>query len=157
MRTLLLKLEPIIWLMFGQGILLGTMLLTGWILVVGILIPMGIVDASALNYVRAHQIATTSLFGIIPIGKLILAALLLIVIAFGLGFATGGGDLATRSVMGLGTGQRNLSAAFVVAVQNFGLKIVDVSDPAAMGAIGQVWRQSRGRTCVFWGTCRTTN
>ena len=78
MRTLLLKLEPIIWLMFGQGILLGTMLLTGWILVVGILIPMGIVDASALNYVRAHQIATTSLFGFIPIGKLILAALLVL-------------------------------------------------------------------------------
>ena len=78
MRTLLLKLEPIIWLMFGQGILLGTMLLTGWILVVGILIPMGIVDASALNYVRAHQIATTSLFGFIPIGQLILAALLVL-------------------------------------------------------------------------------
>ena len=49
----------------------------------------------------------------------VFAALLLIVIAFGLGFATVGGDLATRSVMGLGTGQRNLSSAFVVAVQNF--------------------------------------
>lgn len=78
MRTLLLKLEPIIWLMFGQGILLGTMLLTGWILVVGILIPMGIVDSSALNYMRAHQIATTTLFGIVPLGKLILAALLVL-------------------------------------------------------------------------------
>ncbi len=78
MRTMLLKLEPIIWLMFGQGILLGTMLLTGWILVVGILIPMGLVDASALNYVRAHQIATTSLFGIIPVGQLVLAALLVL-------------------------------------------------------------------------------
>ena len=31
-----------------------------------------------------------------------------------------GADLATRSVMGLGTGQRNLSAALVVAAQNFG-------------------------------------
>ncbi len=49
----------------------------------------------------------------------IIAAALLIVIAFGLGFAAGGRDLATRSVMGLGAGQRNLSAAFVVAVQNF--------------------------------------
>ena len=78
MRTLLLKLEPIIWLMFGQGILLGTMLLTGWILVVGILIPMGIVDASALDYERAHRIATASLFGIIPIGQLLLAALLVL-------------------------------------------------------------------------------
>lgn len=50
----------------------------------------------------------------------ILAAALLIGIAFGLGFVSGGRDLGTRSVMGLGAGQRNLSAAFVVAVQNFG-------------------------------------
>ena len=78
MRTLLLKLEPIIWLMFGQGILLGTMLLTGWILVVGILVPVGIVDSSALNYVRAHEIATASLFGFIPVGQLVLAALLVL-------------------------------------------------------------------------------
>lgn len=49
----------------------------------------------------------------------ILAAALLIAIAFGLGFVSGGKDLSARSVMGLGTGQRNLSAAFVVAVQNF--------------------------------------
>ena len=33
MKTLLLKLEPLIWFMFGQGILIGTILLTGWILV----------------------------------------------------------------------------------------------------------------------------
>lgn len=78
MRAVLLKLEPIIWLLFGQGILIGTMLLTGWILVVGILIPIGVVDASALNYIRAHKIATASLLGFIPIGQLILAALLVL-------------------------------------------------------------------------------
>ena len=78
MKTLLLKLEPIIWLMFGQGILLGTILLTPWILVVGILIPMGIVDADAMSYERAHSIFTYSLFGLIPLGKLILAALLVL-------------------------------------------------------------------------------
>ena len=44
MKTLLLKLEPLIWFMFGQGIMIGTMLLTGWILVLGILMPLGIVD-----------------------------------------------------------------------------------------------------------------
>lgn len=49
----------------------------------------------------------------------ILAAALLIAVAFALGYASGGGDPATRTVMGLGAGQRNLSAAFVVAVQNF--------------------------------------
>ena len=78
MRTLLLKLEPIIWLLFGQGILIGTILLTGWILVVGILIPLGLVDASALNYVRAHELATSWLFGVLPLGQLLLAALLVL-------------------------------------------------------------------------------
>jgi fumarate reductase subunit D len=78
MRAFLLKIEPLIWLMFGQGILLGTILLTGWILVVGLLIPLGMVDASALSYDRSHALATASLFGIIPVGKLILAALLVL-------------------------------------------------------------------------------
>ena len=78
MRAFLLKIEPLIWLMFGQGILIGTMLLTGWILVVGLLIPLGMVDASALSYDRAYALATASLFGFIPVGKLILAALLVL-------------------------------------------------------------------------------
>jgi len=38
------------------------------------------------------------------------------VIGFLLGF---GAEQGTRSVLGLGTGQRNLSAAFVVAASNF--------------------------------------
>lgn len=78
MRAFLLKIEPLIWLMFGQGILIGTMLLTGWVLVVGLLIPMGMVDASALSYDRAHALATASLFGFLPVGKLVLAALLVL-------------------------------------------------------------------------------
>jgi len=77
MRAFLLKIEPLIWLMFGQGILIGTMLLTGWILVVGILNPLGFVDPSALAYDRAYSIATASFLGL-PIGKLILAALLVL-------------------------------------------------------------------------------
>jgi fumarate reductase subunit D len=78
MRALLLKLEPIIWLLFGQGILIGTMLLTPFILVVLLLVPLGIVDASALSYERAHSIATYWLFGFIPLGQLVLAALLVL-------------------------------------------------------------------------------
>ena len=78
MKTLLLKLEPLIWFMFGQGILIGTILLTGWILVVGVLMPLGIVDPANLNYMRAHELATASLFGVIPLGQLILAALLVL-------------------------------------------------------------------------------
>ena len=70
MRHLLLKLEPIIWLLFGQGILIGTMLLTGWILVVGIAVPLGIVSPDALGYHRVIDLAAT-----LP-GRVFLLALL---------------------------------------------------------------------------------
>ena len=36
----------------------------------------------------------------------------------------GGSDPTTRSVMGLGTAQRNLSAALVVAAQNFDTSVI---------------------------------
>lgn len=69
MRHLLLRLEPVIWLLFGQGILIGTILLTGWLLVVGIAVPLGWVPAEALAYDRAHSLGSN------PIGRLVLAAL----------------------------------------------------------------------------------
>jgi len=77
MKTLLLKLEPLIWFMFGQGIMIGTMLLTGWILVLGILMPLGIVDPANLDYVRAQALFTTSFLGL-PIAQLLLAALVVL-------------------------------------------------------------------------------
>lgn len=49
----------------------------------------------------------------------ILAALLLVVGALGLGYLLGGADRGTRVVLGLGTAQRNISAAMLVTVQNF--------------------------------------
>lgn len=49
----------------------------------------------------------------------ILALLLFIIGALVIGLLLGGGDPAVRSVMGLGTAQRNISAAIVVAAQNF--------------------------------------
>ena len=70
MKHLLLKLEPLIWLIFGQGILLGTILLTGWLLVVGLAIPLGIVPAEALSYERAH------LLGSSLVGRIVLLALI---------------------------------------------------------------------------------
>jgi succinate dehydrogenase subunit D len=69
MRHLLLRLEPIIWLLFGNGILLGTILLTGWLLVVGLAVPLGLVPAEALAYGRAHALGANLL------GRLVLAAL----------------------------------------------------------------------------------
>ena len=41
MKHFLLRLEPLIWLLFGQGILIGTILLTGWLLVFGVALPFG--------------------------------------------------------------------------------------------------------------------
>ena len=72
MKHLLLKLEPLIWLLFGQGILIGTMLLTGWILVVGVLAPMGLVSPEALGFARAHSLGASLL------GRLFLLALLVL-------------------------------------------------------------------------------
>jgi hypothetical protein len=37
-----------------------------------------------------------------------------------IGFVLGGGEPGVRSVLGLGTAQRNVSAALVVTAQNFG-------------------------------------
>jgi len=70
MKALLLKLEPVIWLLFGQGILIGTILLTGWVLVVGLAIPLGIVPAEALSFERAHRLGAN------PLGRLVLLGLI---------------------------------------------------------------------------------
>jgi fumarate reductase subunit D len=69
MKRLLLTIEPVVWLLFGQGILIGTILLTGWLLVVGLGVPLGIVPADALAWERAHTLAAH------PIGRLVLLAL----------------------------------------------------------------------------------
>ena len=66
----LLKLEPLIWFLFGQGIMIGSILMTGWLLVVGVLAPLGIVPAEALAYERAHMLASH------PVGRLLLVAIL---------------------------------------------------------------------------------
>ena len=49
----------------------------------------------------------------------ILAALIFLVGALAIGLLLGGRDPGMRSVMGLGTAQRNLAAAMLVATQNF--------------------------------------
>lgn len=53
------------------------------------------------------------LFGL----ETILATVILIGGAFGIGFLLGGPDRESREVLGLGTGQRNMGAAIVVATQ----------------------------------------
>jgi BASS family bile acid:Na+ symporter len=54
----------------------------------------------------------------------ILAGILFILAAVVIGYLLGGSDSKIRSVMGLGTGQRNISAALVVAGQNFDMDVV---------------------------------
>jgi len=54
----------------------------------------------------------------------ILAGIIFIVVAVVIGYLLGGSDSSIKSVMGLGTGQRNISAALVVAGQNFGLDVI---------------------------------
>ena len=75
MKALLVRIEPIIWLLFGQGILIGTILLTAWLLVIGVLIPLGVVSPDALAYEREYRLATAAPFGL-PIGRLLLVAIM---------------------------------------------------------------------------------
>ncbi len=68
MKKLLLKLEPVIWVLFGQGIMLGTILLTGWILVMGLAVPLGLVEP--LSYAHAQRLGSHI------IGRVVLFALI---------------------------------------------------------------------------------
>lgn len=72
MKHPLLKFEPLIWLLFGQGILLGTVLLTPWVLVMGLAIPLGIVPADALSYERATMLASHSIGRVVLLGLIAL-------------------------------------------------------------------------------------
>jgi fumarate reductase subunit D len=67
MKHPLLPLEPVIWLLFGLGIMVGTMLLTAWAAVVGLGAPLGWVPADALAFERAHALGSTL------VGRLVLA------------------------------------------------------------------------------------
>ena len=70
MRGLLLRLEPIIWLLFGAGIMVGTLLLPGYLLTVTLAGPLGLLPDGALSFERAHAIASN------PIGRVVLLAII---------------------------------------------------------------------------------
>jgi BASS family bile acid:Na+ symporter len=61
-----------------------------------------------------------SMIGLVG-SKGILAGIIFIVTSVVIGYILGGSESEIRSVMALGTGQRNISAALVVAGQNFGM------------------------------------
>jgi BASS family bile acid:Na+ symporter len=54
----------------------------------------------------------------------ILAGIIFIIAALIIGYLLGGSDPKNKSVMGLGTGQRNIAAALVVAGQNFDSDVI---------------------------------
>ncbi len=75
MKHLLLRLEPVIWLLFGGGIMVGTLLLPGYLLTMGLGVPLGVVPAEALSYERLHAMVAH------PIGGLVFRAVALALIA----------------------------------------------------------------------------
>ena len=68
--------------------------------------------------VGAVILAWDSIISLIGTGGII-AILIFLLVSLVLGYFSGGTDPGTRSVMGLGTAQRNLAAAMVVGGQNF--------------------------------------
>lgn len=74
--------------------------------------------AILLLLVGAIILQWSAIVSLIGTGGLI-AILVFMLISLVLGYVAGGSDAATRSVMGLGTAQRNVSAAMVVGAQNF--------------------------------------
>jgi ACR3 family arsenite transporter len=74
--------------------------------------------AILLLLVGAIILQWSSIVSLIGTGGIV-AIVIFLAVSFVLGYFAGGSDPGTRSVMGLGTAQRNLSAALVVGVQNF--------------------------------------
>ena len=70
MKALLLRLEPVIWLLFGAGIMVGTLLLPGYLLTVTLGGPLGFLPEGAMSFERMHGIASN------PIGRLVLLAII---------------------------------------------------------------------------------
>ena len=76
-------------------------------------------------------------YGVLGTGG-ILVAVLLVVGAVLIGYVLGGPDADRRKVLALGTGQRNLAAAFAVATGNFAADpdvVLEVMDVAVIGLI----------------------
>ena len=83
----------------------------------------------------------------------ILAGIIFIIISLIIGYLLGGSDPKDKSVMGLGTAQRNIAAALVVAAQNFSTEVVTylmviaiISLVILMPAAGEIGKRLQGAT-----------
>jgi len=95
-----------------------------------------------LNF--SSMIALVGTFGI-------LAGIVFIIIALIIGYLLGGSESRDKSVMGLGTAQRNIAAALVVAAQNFSTDVVTylmviaiISLVILMPAGGEIGKRMQG-------------
>lgn len=95
-----------------------------------------------LNF--SSMIALVGTFGI-------LAGIIFILVALIIGYLMGGSDPRDKSVMGLGTAQRNISAALVVAAQNFSTEVITyvmviaiISLVILMPAAGEIGKRMQG-------------
>jgi len=69
-KNLIAKIEPLIWVLFGAGFMVGSLLLPAWIFMVGLAGPLGWVPPEAMGWERAHELAAS------PIGRVVLLALI---------------------------------------------------------------------------------
>ncbi len=102
------------------------------------LVVLGLV----LNF--SSMIALVGTFGI-------LAGIIFILISLIIGYLMGGSNRGDKSVMGLGTAQRNISAALVVAGQNFTTEVITyllvialISLVILMPAAGEIGKRMQG-------------
>ena len=72
MNTLLLRLKPVLFVLFGAGIMVGTLLLPGYLLTIGIAGPLGLLPADALSFDRVHAIFSN------PLGRLLLLGVIVL-------------------------------------------------------------------------------
>ena len=70
MKGLILKLEPVIWFLFGGGFMVGCLLFPAFIVAYGIAAPFGFLPEEAISYERMHAIAS-SLPGRLVLGVMI--------------------------------------------------------------------------------------
>jgi fumarate reductase subunit D len=69
-KALMLKLEPIIWALFGGGMMVGGLLLPGILLVLGLAGPLGWLPEGALAFERIHALVAH------PLGRLVAVAVI---------------------------------------------------------------------------------
>ena len=68
----IVRVEPVIWFLFGLGFFAGALVMPAWILVVALAGPLGMAPDGALAYERAHALAANPLgrvflFGVISV------------------------------------------------------------------------------------------